>query len=372
MKVLVVGAGFAGVAAAWAAKRAGAAVTVVDGGPGASALYSGAADGLNAGVPDELVVALGLRLAKGGHVATREGVVRTSDGGDSALLHLDPLAGKRIAVVDVPRDDWDGPLLARSFAASAWARSTGTRFELAPLPLLEKGHQRRVSSYDFAAGFERPERPAWLSELLKAHAGPDAWLFGPWLGLKRSLATELSQAAGVPVGEVTSPPGGPAGARFELRRDALLAALGVERVAGRVSEVVPAGREVTLRLDGGVVVQGEALVLASGGFVGGGLALSGALSGAEPAGFELAIRGLPPVLLRGELAQPVSSLFGVDLAARGRGLLERVGLPISGDGRVSAPSRVFAAGDVVGPVPPSVGQALESGLRAGAAAAGTA
>lgn len=371
MKVLVVGAGFAGVAAAFAARRAGADVTMVAGGPGASALYCGAVDSASGASPAELLSALGLRLSAETRVATREGVVRSSSGCDSALLNLAPLAGKRVAVVDVPRDDWDGPLLARSFAASAWARSTGTRFDLVPLPLLEKGHERRVSSYDFAAGFERPERPAWLSALLLAHAGPDAWLFGPWLGLKRSLAAELSRSAGVPVGEVTSPPGGPAGARFELRRDTLLASLGAERVTGRVTEVRASRQEVELQLDGGGTVTGGALVLASGGFVGGGIALTGALSGAEPAGFLLAIRGLPPVQLRGE-AQPVSSLFGVDLAARGRSLLERVGLQTSGDGRVSAASPVFAAGDVVGPVHLSVGQALESGLRAGAAAAGTA
>lgn len=372
MKVLIVGAGFAGVAAAFAARRAGASVTIVAGAPGASALYCGAVDDVDAELPHELLQALGLRLAKGAQVATREGVVRGSSGADSALLNLALLAGKRVAVVDVPRDDWDGPLLARSFAASSWARSTETRFELVPLPLLEKGHERRVSAYDFAAGFERPERPAWLAELLKAHAGPDAWLFGPWLGLKRSLAAELSLAAGVPVGEVTSPPGGPAGARFELRRDSLLASLGVERVMGRVTDVEVASGEVALRLGGQAAIRGGALVLATGGFIGGGIALSGALSGAEPAGFELSIRGLPPVRLQGEPAQPVSSLFGVDLAARGRALLEHVGLPTSRDGRVSATSVVFAAGDVVGPVPPSVGQALQSGLRAGAAAAGTA
>lgn len=372
MKVLVVGAGFAGVAAAFAARRAGAAVSVVAAAPGASALYCGAVDGAVDGVPGELASALGLRLGAMARVATREGVVRTSGGSDAALLNLEPLAGKRVGLVDVPRDDWDGPLLARSFQDSPWARATGTRFELVPLPLLEKGHQRRVSSYDFATSFERPERPAWLAELLKAHAGPDAWLFGPWLGVKRALAAELSAAVGVPVGEVTSPPGGAAGARFELRRDALLGSLGAERVNGRVTEVRVAAGEVALDLEGGATLTGSALVLASGGFVGGGIALFGALSGAEPAGFELAIRGLPAVQVRGELARPVSSLFGPDLGARGRSLLERVGLPISGDGRVSAASPVFAAGDVVGPVPPSVGQALASGLRAGAAAAGTA
>jgi FAD binding domain len=370
--VVVLGAGFAGVAAAYAARRAGASVILVDGGPGSSALYCGAVDGVTGVVPSELLAALGLRLSPDTRVATREGVVRRSSGSDAALLDLTPLAGKRVGVVDVPRDDWDGPLLARAFARSDWAVSTGTRFECVPLPLLEKGHQRRVSAYDFAAGFERPERPAWLVEVLRAHAGPDAWLFGPWLGLKQPLAAQLAGAVGVPVGEVTSPPGGPAGARFELRRDALLTSLNVERVRGPAVEARDLAGGVELRLEGGRQVTGRALVVACGGFIGGGIVLTGALSGAKPAGFELSVRGLPLALRGGALAEPVSSLFGVDLGARGPSLLESVGVPLSSDGRVSGAARVFAAGDVLGPAPPTVAQALFSGLRAGAGAAATA
>jgi glycine/D-amino acid oxidase-like deaminating enzyme len=368
--VLVLGAGFAGLAAAFAAKRAGAEVSVVHSRPGASALYAGVVDGeLEPNeVLLELATALGLRLGAG-VVATREGVIRRAHGSDSALLDLAPLAGKLIGLVDVPRDDWDGPLLVRSYAESDWARSTGTRFELVPLELLEKSHQRRVSPFDFATSFERAERPAWLNELLKAHQGPDAWLFGPWLGVKRPLASELGLSVGVPVGEVTSPPGGVAGARFEARRDALLAALGVELVVERALQAVPADASVSVLLESGRELSADALVLAAGGFVSGALELSGALSGAVPAGFQLAIQGLPAVQVTGEPARSVSSLFGVDLAARGRRLLERVGVPVSAAGRVLGAVRVFAAGDVLGAAPPSVGQALTSGLRAGASAA---
>jgi anaerobic glycerol-3-phosphate dehydrogenase len=376
VKILVVGAGFAGVAAAFAAHRAGASVTVVSSSAGSSALYAGAVDGQ---IPPaalqsksalvELGQSLGLRLREKTQLATREGVVRAAAGSDSALLDLAPLAGKRIAVVDVMRDDWDARLLAKSFATSDWARETGTRFERTPLDLLEKSHQRRISSYDFAASFERAERPAWLAEVLKAHAGPDAWLFGPWLGVRRHLAEELSADVGVPVGEVTSAPGGVAGARFEARRDALLATLRLELITQTVARVVPLAGGVSLTLADGVELHGDALVLASGGFVSGSLELCGALSGAEPAGFELAIAGLPPVQVRGELAGPVSSLFGVDLATRGRRLLERVGLPVEAGGAVVGVSRVFAAGDVLAPEPPGVAHALLSGLLAGATAA---
>ena len=371
MKVLVIGAGFAGVAAALAARRAGASVTVVHHVSGASELYSGAVDGDLEGpgpLLDELGRALGLQLGAGTIVATREGVVRPARGRDVALLDLAPLAGKRIGVVDVPRDDWDGPLLVRAYRESRWARATGTSFELVPLELLEKGHQRRTSPYDFAAGFERAERPAWLTAVLKAHAGPDAWLFGPWLGSKRALASELTSSVGVPVGEVTSPPGGAAGARFEARRDALLASLGAEVVRSRVRAARADGTQVVVELDEGPSITADALVLAAGGFVSGGLELSGALSGAVPAGFRLAIDGLPPVTISGEVAT-ISSLFGVDLATRGRRVLERVGVPIAADGRLSGAPRVLGAGDVLGSEPPSVGLALTTGLRAGAAAA---
>lgn len=376
MKVLVVGAGFAGLAAAFAARRAGAQVTVVHQGPGSSALYAGVVDGSLEGLDPaaraelgELAAALGLELPKSCVIATREGVLRETAGADASLLNLAPLAGKRIGLVDTPRDDWDGPLLARAFNESAWARETGTSFELKPLELLEKGHQRRVSAYDFAASFERAERPGWLTELLKAHAGPDAWLFGPWLGIKRPLGRELSAAVGVPVGEVTSPPGGAAGARFEARREALLVALEAEVVVSRVVAAGAFAGGVTLELEGGRSLAGDALVLAAGSLVSGAVELTGSLSGAEPAGFQLAIRGLPSLTVRGEPGRPVSSLFGVDLAARGRKLLEQVGLPVTGDGQLLGRDRVHAAGDLLAPEPPSVGHALVSGRWAGAHAA---
>ncbi|HXK19445.1 MAG TPA: hypothetical protein VNG33_16665, partial [Polyangiaceae bacterium] len=211
-----------------------------------------------------------------------------------------------------------------------------------------------------------------LAQLLKAHAGPAAWLFGPWLGLKRPLALELSLALGVAVGEVTSPPGGAAGARFEARRDALLHSLEVEVLAKRVTEVRASETGVSLLLEGAGQLAGDALVLASGGFVSGAFELSGALSGAEPAGCQLTIAGLPAAQVRGALGRPVSSLFGVDLAARGLQLLERVGIAVSAEGRVSGAPRVLASGDVTAPEPPSVAHALLGGLRAGTASAGIA
>jgi hypothetical protein len=145
--------------------------------------------------------------------------------------------------------------------------------------------------------------------------------------------------------------------------------LGAEVKAARVTAVAAADSGVTLQLDDGTNLTGDALVLATGSLVSGAIELRGSLSGAEPAGFQLSIAGLPAVTLRGEPGRPVSSLFGVDLAARGRKLLERVGLPAAADGAVAGAAHVLAAGDLLAPAPPSVGHALLSGLRAGARAA---
>jgi hypothetical protein len=118
-------------------------------------------------------------------------------------------------------------------------------------------------------------------------------------------------------------------------------------------------------------------VLASGGVASGAVELRGSLSGSDQAGLALAITGLPPVRVAGGVSggvsggqsASVSSLFGLDLAARGLRLLERVGLPLTPEGAVAGAPRVFAAGDVLAPEPPSVAYALESGLQAGARAA---
>ena len=115
LPVLVVGGGFAGVAAAWSAARAGAEVVLVHGVSGASALYSGIVDGDRASrEARELGRGLGLHIGEPHRaVATREGVVRPALGWDSALLDLDAVAGRRIGVADVGRDDFDAELLAR-------------------------------------------------------------------------------------------------------------------------------------------------------------------------------------------------------------------------------------------------------------------
>jgi len=123
--VLVVGAGFAGVAAAWALERRGRQVVLAWDGPGASALYSGALDRQDWDGPpdprpvareaDEFLRALGCWAPPqgvGARLATSSGVLRPARCHDRALLDLEPLRGQRVDVVDAARRGWDAAALA--------------------------------------------------------------------------------------------------------------------------------------------------------------------------------------------------------------------------------------------------------------------
>ena len=125
MNIAVIGGGIAGVAAAFEASRQGAQPTVFHDLAGASALYSGALD-LEPWDHAAAVTPLSPELLQFSaelgawalsdapcRVATLEGNVRPARGRDRACLDLERCAGGRVAVVDLERDDWDAPLLAR-------------------------------------------------------------------------------------------------------------------------------------------------------------------------------------------------------------------------------------------------------------------
>ncbi|HEV8244146.1 MAG TPA: FAD-dependent oxidoreductase, partial [Polyangiaceae bacterium] len=224
-RVVIVGAGAAGTAAAWLAARRACEVTLLSAQAGSSSLSSGALDfdhgpelresWFSAADAElrEFVAALGLWRLGRSLIATRQGVLRHTLGHDLALLDLEPLAGRRIALADVERDDWDARGVAATLGASDWARLTHSEFTAVPVPACRRGAERRISAYDFALLHEHPERLGWLGELLRARSpGQDAWLLGPWLGIDAGVAERLRERVGLPLGEVSSPPGGPAGA----------------------------------------------------------------------------------------------------------------------------------------------------------------
>jgi glycerol-3-phosphate dehydrogenase subunit B len=297
-------------------------------------------------------------------VATLEGNLRPARGADRALLNLERCAGKRVAVVDLERDDWDAPLLAASFAGSSWARQTQTHFYGARVRALQNGFERRISGYDFAALHDSVERSqALLSAVQASGVTPDAWLFGPWLGIERALAGELSQALRVPVGETTSGLGGAAGARFERARDRLL-----DRDAdvrrGRVTQLERARSGYRVTAVGHSPSEFSAVVLATGGVAAGGVALERSFERRGGTGFRLSFTAPVALELNHEVVEGVSSLSNVDFVARGLGTLLEVGIAAGADGAVRDNPGLFAAGDALAGRPRLALEAARSGLNA--------
>lgn len=376
--VLVVGAGFAGVGAAWAAAKAGARVVVIHGAAGASALYSGVVDGdASDDRTSELASAMDLIVqATPRAVATREGVVRASLGRDSRVLDLELLAGKRVGVVDLGRDDWDAELVALSLQSSAWAERTRTQFLSVRVAGLQTGAERRITSYDLARAFESESRRESLATaLLSSEPAVDGWLSGAWLGIETDVAGALAARIGRPIGEVSSAPGGAAGARFEHRRRALLEALGVEVHLTRARQVRPSSRmlrdgtpALEVELENSVQMTARAVVLAVGGVAAGGITLA-PLGHARNSAWQLSIDAPITFELDGEIYDTTSSLNGMSFQRLGIGALERIGIRVDSTVQVAAGLSLYGAGDVLTGRPRTVLSALSTGIIAGQRAA---
>lgn len=386
MKLVVLGAGAAGTAAACRAARRGAEVTLVHDQAGATSLYSGAVDLVDwpeAQPPlDAATAELAGALWQLGdpecRVATQAGVLRPARGIDPALLDLAPLAGRHVAVAEVGRDAWDAALVARALSDSAWARSTKTRFSVVELGALRHTHERYIPAWDFAKLHDDPERRGWLSERMRRVAGDaDAWLLGPWLGVEPGSAAALREALGRPVGETTSPPGGAAGTRFERARDALLGRDGVLVREARARALDKAGDGWRVDLGparsgagGDESLDADAVVLAVGGVAAGGVVLEAPLAGHRGgASFHLSLGAPVRFELDGEELDGVSSLHGVDFEARGLGVLTRIGVLSRGQ-QVRGQRGLFVAGDLTAGRPRTVLEAVRSGIVAADAALG--
>ncbi len=399
--VVIVGAGIAGTAAAWAASR-DAEVTLIDGGVGATALSSGAVDlepwdqleraarlvdaspharpldGDARAFLDALTL---FHLPERGPLpllATTAGRVRSARGHDRALLDLRRVAGRRILLPRADRPGWDADSLARALAAETPAE-LALSFDAVDAVVLRFDDERRVGDAELAGRHDDEARLAWLgrelTRLAARKGGEVAALLGPWLGASAPRADALSASLGFPVGEALTGPPGPAGMRFEVARDRLFAERGVRVVRERALSVTREGAVLRVKLSDGPSLAASTVVLAIGGLVGGGIVFDPPEHGAPSAGAE---RARPPYRLSIDLAQtaPLSAVGGslagpvLDEIAWPRGdragSLERIGCHCIDD--AIAPS-VLVAGDALADRPRTILEALASGLRVGALAA---
>lgn len=402
-RVVVIGSGVAGLAAAYAARRAKANVTMVLGRPGASALMSGAIDDVEweraaAHPPSSLeaheaalVSELGIwKVAdERALVATLSGLLRPARGCDRAVLDLASLTDATVAIPRANRPQWDADALARALNDDHRARARGLRFEAIDADVLRLADESSLSDLELAMRHDA-ERVGWLAERLRAAAGmagKAAVLLGPWLGLDSTNASLLAEKLGMPVGETLSPVGGLAGSRFERARDRLLAALDVVMQPGRVLRIGGQAGRAILELEGDAMLDADIVVLAIGGVAGGGIVLSRAAlhgldddaSGREPA-FVASLESQAIVAADDRPLTLSSSPYGPSFeslvwsASPGRSLLETVGLWANPDGRAKRPDGeplawLFVGGDAVADRARTVLGALRSGLVAGHRAA---
>jgi glycerol-3-phosphate dehydrogenase subunit B len=380
---LVIGAGFAGIAAAWALSRRGREVLIVWDGEGASSLYSGALDRNEwSDVPDPrplsadaeaFLGALGCFAppgSAGARLATSAGVIRPARCRDRALLDLEPWRGLCIDVVDFGRPGWDAAALARAWSENAWARQTRTEFRVLPVAAPEIEPARWLPASDLAARADDPEWAARLAGAISAASpGDGAVLVGPWLGLLPDSVERVRAALRRPIGETLSEPGGAAGFRYELARDAWLEKSGVRTLRARVSSVAWRGSmyEVLGQRAGddsiGPLAEnvGE-VILAIGGVTGGGVRF---LAGAGAAGRSFSLSLEAPVALRlgGREVSIQSGALGADLQQLGLEALNLVGLSVD-ERMLAREPALYAVGDVVERTPRCALEAIYGGLGA--------
>ncbi len=374
--MVVVGGGVAGVAAAWAAKGAGARTTLLHAGAGASMLYSGALD-MQISPDQAAATELSLFATDLGNweygedacrIATATGLSRQARGRDSALLDLEPLAGKRIGVVDALHASWDAKLVVRELSASAWSQETKTQFFALSAPELITAAELALPLYDLAKRFDEAARVRGLIKLLAdARDDADGFLLGPWLGLETNVAQLAADEVGAAVGETTSGPGGAAGARFERARDQLLSDSAIEAQRTHVKSVQPSPRGFIVSADG-EELDADAVVLAIGGVAAGGIVLDDARP-EHPGGacFHPSLQAPVALQLDGRPVERVSTLHGVDFCLAGMDTLERVGIAAPG-GKTPYPD-LYVAGDCVADGPRTVLDAAVSGIAVGRLAA---
>jgi len=377
-RVIVLGSGAAGTAAALAAHRAGAHVTVVRGRPGATSLTAGGldVDGSAAGgtsqtpsvATDEearvVIAALGIYTLGSCRLATNAGTLRAAAGRDQALADLDAKAGP-VLVARVAHPAWDADALAASYAEGDKTRDYVAR----DVGLVLHSNERAMTHTELAALHDDDDaRLGRAAERIRAALAEGGTfttvLVPPWLGVAAPRAAALSDRVGIQCGEILAALGGPSGARFERARDRCLAA--IDTIADRARRVKTNPVSVVV---GERTIEADAIVLATGGLLGGGIAYTpppptrAAFTLTYEAPVDLGCDGRSLMMPGSIFGMPPEALVSL-VSPASSPLIERIGIlrsePLRG---------IHVAGDAAADRPRTLLEAFVSGAAAGRAAA---
>ena len=365
--VVVVGSGAAGTLAALAANAIGARVTMVCGKTGATSIGSGAIDGdIDDETKKQISAALTLYAFTPATLATNAGTLRKAHGHDLALANLDASSGA-VLVARVAHASWDANALAASYA-EVDARG----FVARDVALVVHERERSMHHIELAALHDDPARIAIAAARIReslAQGSFGAVLVPPWLGASAPRAKDLSTLVGVPCGEILVGEGGPAGVRFEQARDRSLQNTNISTLKTRAKRIETSTSRCTIETEDGATLEADAVVLATGGVLAGGITYA-------PRGPFALTYEAPVVLGRdGHPLVTAGSIFGVAPESvswpyENVPLLERIGVMI--DSRLRASDRIFACGDLLEGAPReprTISRAFMTGAAAGRAAA---
>lgn len=253
--VVVVGKGPAGIAAARAAREAGATVAMVAHGPSALSSGSGLVWGAARSPFDRWNTDGAFRL--GGRYITLAGwVVTDALAALRSLLDLSALSPERpVGVVDLEtHPSWSARYLAHTLG--------GKVVRAADLPTAESFREvaARLDTEGIAEGVG--------VKLREAAVGCGGLLFPPVLGLRRDdVAERIARVAGMPVGEVAGMPGDPTGYRIER---AITRWIPSDVRVHHGEATVQPGSSVSIKVRGIDSIATRAVVLATGGLASGG------------------------------------------------------------------------------------------------------
>lgn len=356
-RVLVIGSGMAGTAAALAARRAGAVVTVVAAGPGATAFSSGVAWGRGAAAAMD-----GFEAASGGSLSNVLGELATVAQAAPQQAHGVIRPGRGVGVVGIR----GAPQLIDAGWVANGLRQASVTAESVDLDLYLTSGEAIRTPFEWAVALDRPEeQERWAQALARLPERCDLLLLPPFMGWEVRTFEALRAASKRELGELVATNPSVPGLRLHRALASRRAAAGCEERRADVT-ALDAGRA---RLASGKDLAFDGAVLATGRFVGGGVRHAGGVFTEPLLGLKLALGTEPSPapgtdlqLLSGARPGVAAPLFDAGVLVDGsQHPLTTQGAPVAW---------LYAAGSIIAGRDQGLGFAWESGLTAGRLAAG--